>query len=560
MNLLRLLRPFGPQILLALLLSLPPAVAQALLPGWVVKPLFDQVLAGEFERLGSVLWVGGGLLLGLVLGSYAQEAFMGYLSIGIPATLRSQIVDRLLAANLVAVPPSAGGLAGRIVGDLRELESFVFFSLGGLLIQGVTFLAILGQLLLRYTELTLYMLLVLPFLALLLAWIGRLVTQYTRHTQAALERLAGRMSEGFGRLEFIRALGLENFTKARFLQANRLQYRMGRTRALLSALNLPLGQLATTLLLGFLLALGVGQVQQGKMTSGDLTAFLTLLALAITPLQTLARAGMLYAQGEGSAARVNELLNLPKAVAGGTLIPEQLEGRLELEAVSFAYPNATEVLTNLDLHIPAGSFTALVGASGSGKSTVLRLLLGLYPPSGGQVLLDGRPLEAYQLDWMRSKLAWVPQEPLLFAGSVRENLQALAPQADEARMQQALQRVGLQGEISLENRLEDDGSGLSVGQRQRLAIAAALLREARVLLLDEITSALDRGSEAQVTAALEAVRPGRTVVLVAHRLSTVRAADQIVVMDQGRVVEIGQHQELLARQGLYSQLWRSGEV
>lgn len=559
MNLLKLLRPFGPQILLALLLSLPPAVAQALLPGWVVKPLFDQVLAGQFERLGAVLWVGGGLLLGLVLGSYAQEAFMGYLSIRIPASLRAQIFERLLGANLASVPASAGGLAGRIVGDLRELESFVFFSLGGLLIQGVSFLAILGQLLLHYTELTLYMLLVLPLLALLLAWIGRLVTHYSHRTQAALERLAGRMAEGFGRLEFIRALGLEGFARARFLQANRLQYRMGRTRALLSALNLPLGQLATTLLLGFLLALGVGQVQQGKMTSGDLTAFLTLLALAITPLQTLARAGILYAQGEGSAARVNELLSLPGASAGGTLAPATLEGSLELKGVSFAYPGTQEVLDGLDLSFPAGSFTALVGASGSGKSTVLRLLLGLYPPSQGQVLLDGRPLEAYRPDWLRSKVAWVPQEPLLFEGSLRENLQALAPQADEAHLRQALERVGL-GEISLEQRLEDDGSGLSVGQRQRLAIAAALLRQAKVLLLDEITSALDRGSEAQVTAALEAVRPGRTLILVAHRLSTVRSADRIVVMEQGRVVEAGTHAELLAQQGLYSQLWRSGEV
>jgi len=555
MYLLQLLRPFWPQILLAVGLSLPPALAQAWLPSGVVKPLFDQVLTGQFERLGPILWLAGGLLLLLVIGSYVQEAFMGYLSIKIPTLLRSRIFDRLLRANLASVPASSGGLSGRIVADLRELESFIFFSLGGLLVQGVTFIALLVQLLLRYTELTLYMLLALPLLALALAIVGRLVTRYSARAQAALERLASRMSEGFARLEFIRALGLESFARARFDQANQNQYRLARARALLSALNLPFGQLATTLLLGFLLALGVGQVQQGKMTAGDLTAFLTLLALTITPLQVLAKSGILYAQGEGAASRVHQLLDLPGVVSLGTLQPEHLEGRLEFREVSFAY-GAGETLDHLNLVLSPGSFTALVGPSGSGKSTVLRLLLGLYPPSRGEVLLDGRKLEEYDANWLRGHLAWVPQEPLMFAGTVQENLQALAPHTSEARMSEVLSQIGLNSEISLSTRIEEDGLGLSVGQRQRLAIAAALLRDARIILFDEITSALDLASEAQVMAALEIARPGRTVVMVAHRLSTVCHADQILVLREGGLVEAGKHQELLDKNGLYADLWR----
>lgn len=556
MNLLRLLRPFLPQILLAAGLALLPAAAQAWLPAQVVKPLFDQVLSGQWGRLAEILWAGAGLLAVLAVSGYVLEAFMGYLSLKIPAVWRERVFERLLHADLMALPASSGGLAGRLVADLKELEGFLFYSLGGLLVQGILLLALLAQLLLHYAQLTLYLLLMLPLMALLLGWIGTWVTRYSQRTQAALERLAARMAEGFGRLELIRALDLQDFARARFRYSNQQQYRLGRTRALIAALHLPLGQLATTLLLGLLLALGVGAVQRGQMTPGDLTAFLTLLGLAITPLQTLSRIGAGFAQAEGAASRVVELLMLPEAPRMGALRPQRLEGGLELCGVSFAYPGSEITLQNLSLKIAPGSFTAIVGPSGAGKSTLLRLLLGLYHPSTGQVLLDGRALHSYDLGWLRARMAWVPQEPLLFAGTVQDNLAALAPGASPAAMQEALETVGLGREIDLQTLLEDDGGGLSVGQRQRLAIAAALLREAKILLLDEITSALDRTSEGQVMAALEAARPGRTVVVVAHRLSTVQHADQIVVMEKGRIVQVGSHTELIGLPGLYADFWK----
>jgi ATP-binding cassette subfamily B protein len=557
MNLLRFLRPFLYQILLATGLAVLPALAQALLPSQVVKPLFDQVLAGQFDRLGEVLWVGVGLLALLVVSGYALEAFIGYLSVKIPAVWRERVFGSLLQTDLMALPPSSGGLTGRLVADLKELEGFLFFSLGALLVQGVLLLALLSQLLLHYTELTLYLLLMFPVMALLLGWIGAWVTHYSRRTQAALERLAGRMAEGFARLELIRALNLQDFARARFHQSNQQQYRLGRTRVFIAALNLPLGQLVTTSLLGLLLFLGVGAVQRGEMTTGDLTAFLTLLALAVTPLQALSRVGTGFAQAEGAAARLVELLELPQAPQMGQLQLPTLQGGLELRNLGFAYPGSETTLQNLNLRLEPGSFTAIVGASGSGKSTLLRLLLGLYRPSTGQVLLDGHGLQSYDARWLRARMAWVPQEPLLFAGTVQENLAALAPEATPEAMLEALSKVGLRQEIGLQTLLEDDGGGLSVGQRQRLAIAAALLRNAKILLLDEITSALDRGSEGQVVAALEAIRPGRTVIVVAHRLSTVRHADQIVVMENGQIKEVGSHAELMGLAGAYAGLWKS---
>ncbi|WP_018465549.1 ABC transporter ATP-binding protein [Calidithermus timidus] len=558
--LFRLLHPYWPHLLLTVAFALLPALAQALLPVWLVKPLFDEVLAqGRFGELPRLLGLGLGLFGVLAVGGYLQEACVGYLSVRLPKELRERLLEHLLRVDLAQLKASPAALSGRILADLRELESFIFFGLSTVLIQGLTLLALLGQMLWRYGELTLYLLLCLPVLGLLLGWVGRRVTLQSERTQQAAERLAGGMAEGFGRLELIRALGLEDFARSRFAQHSRRHFAMGLQRVLTGSLYLPLSQLATGAIVVLLLFLGVGQVEAGKLSLGDLTAYLTLLALTITPLQTLSRGWMLLSQAEGAAGRVMGLLRLRGAIPAGSLSPEGLEGRLELRQVWFAYGDEA-VLSGLDLSLEPGTLTALVGPSGAGKSTVLRLLLGLYRPDSGQVLLDGRPLQAYAPAFLRAQVAWVPQEPLLFGGTVQENLEALAPGASPQAMATVLRQVYLLDELprGLASELSEEGGGLSVGQRQRLALAAALLRGARILLLDEPTSALDPRGEARVLEALEAVRPGRTVLVVAHRLSTVQAADKIAVLQGGRVVEQGRHAELLSCGGLYAQLWRQG--
>lgn len=555
---LRFLRPYWPQILLAVLIALLPALAQAWLPGWVIKPLFDEVLAkGQFERLGSLLWVGAGLMTLLVLGGYAQEAFIGYLSVRLPRDWRERLLAHLTRVDLAALEGSPGAISGRILADLRELESFIFFGLGTLLVQGLTLMALVWQLLGRYFDLTLYLLLAIPLIALVLGGVGRFVTKASSGTQAATERLAGRLNESLGRLELLRALGLGGLFGQRFEKVSDRQYGLGLRRTLVSALYLPVSQLATFLLLGMLLFLGVSRVQAGTLTTGDLTAFLTLIALVINPLQTLSRATTQLAQADGATQRLYELLSLPLAQSGGTYRPAKLEGSLEFRQVSFAYPKGEPVLQGASFRVQPGSFTALVGPSGAGKSSVLRLVLGLYRPQGGQVLLDGHDLSDYNPQALSEQLAWVPQEPLLFGGTVHENLAALAPRATEAQMREALQEVRLHDELDLHTVLEEEGLGLSVGQRQRLFLAGALLRKASVVLLDEVTSALDPINEAKVLQAIAAARKGRTLLVVAHRLSTVQPADQILVLFEGRVVESGRHDELMRMGGVYAGLWKA---
>ncbi len=558
MNVFYLLRPYWPWLLLAMGVALVPALAQAFFPIYVVKPLFDQILAkGEFDRLAGVLGLALGLLILVSLGGYLQELCIGYLSVRLPRDLRGRLHHHLLEADLAHLEASAGATTGRVIADLKEFETFIFFGLGILLVQGLSLLAILAQMFVHYSQLTWYLLATLPLLGIALAWVARWVTHTSNQTQAAAERLAGRMAESFARVELIRALGLGSFAEKRLEGSNQRHYLFSLVRVRISAISLPLSQLATALILVLLLFLGVGQVRSGIISSGDLTAFLTLLALAITPMQMLSRSGVLLAQAEGAAVRVRELLEIPSAPSGGTLRPADIKGQVEFRSLEFAYPSGEAVLRGLELSLLPGTLTALVGPSGAGKSSVLRLILGLYHPQRGQVLLDHQPLEDYAPDFLRSRVAWVPQEPSLFGGSVLENLQAFAPQASEAGMKAALERVRLFEELpnGLQTLLAEEGVGLSVGQRQRLVIAAALLREARVLLMDEVTSALDAESETKVLAAIEAARAGCTVLVVAHRLSTVQHADQIIVLERGRVAEQGKHADLLATKGLYARLW-----
>ncbi len=312
-----------------------------------------------------------------------------------------------------------------------------------------------------------------------------------------------------------------------------------------------------------LLVVGGQRVLRGQMSVGELTAFLLFLATFFAPIQQLVHLYTTYQSGQAAAAKLRELLATEPAVAERADAVElgPLEGEVRLESVDFTYgPAAPEVLHHVDLAVRAGETLALVGPTGSGKSTIAKLITRLYDPTGGRVLIDGHDLRDVTLESLRRQIGVVPQEPFLFAGSVRDNIAFARPDADTDELEEACRVLGVDALVErlpqgLDTPVHERGSSLSSGQRQLLALARAFVARPRVLILDEATSSLDLRSEAVVERALDVLLEGRTSILIAHRLATAMRADRIAVVDAGRIVEIGSHDELLAAGGRYAGLY-----
>ncbi len=312
-----------------------------------------------------------------------------------------------------------------------------------------------------------------------------------------------------------------------------------------------------------LLVVGGQRVLRGQMSVGELTAFLLFLATFFAPIQQLVHLYTTYQSGQAAAAKLRELLATEPAVAERADAVElgPVEGEVRLESVDFTYgPGTPEVLHHVDLTVRAGETLALVGPTGSGKSTIAKLINRFYDPTGGRVLIDGHDLRDVTLESLRRQIGVVPQEPYLFAGSVRDNIAFARPHVDDAELEEACRVLGLDALIErlpqgLATPVHERGSSLSSGQRQLLALARAFVARPRVLILDEATSSLDLRSEAVVERALDVLLEGRTSILIAHRLATAMRAHRIAVVDAGRIVEIGSHDELVAAGGRYAGLY-----
>ncbi|MDR7537852.1 MAG: ABC transporter ATP-binding protein, partial [Armatimonadota bacterium] len=317
--------------------------------------------------------------------------------------------------------------------------------------------------------------------------------------------------------------------------------------------------------LGLVLVLWLGgqRVNAGHLTAGSLVAFLAYVGFAVEPAVGLTRHYSGLRQALGAFGRVRALLDEPSQLhESPDAVPlPPISGRVRFDRVSFAYAPGRWALRDLTLEVPPGQRVALVGASGAGKSTLVNLLARFYDPVEGRVEIDGRDLRRVTLRSLRAQIGLVPQETVLFAGTVRDNIAYARPDASLDEVTAAARAANAHDFIvslrdGYDTLLGDDGLQLSGGQRQRLAIARALLNNPRLLIFDEATSALDSESEAQIRDAIDHITRGRTTFIIAHRLSTIRRADRIIVLDQGRVVEDGRHDDLVTRDGAYARLLR----
>ena len=371
-----------------------------------------------------------------------------------------------------------------------------------------------------------------------------------------------RVQETLVGIRAVQAYGREQYENERFqTQAS---------ASLLANLRLTVVQTASQAVVGLLLAagtaaviwLGARGVLQGRITQGDLVLLVAYVAMIFKPLETLAYTAGAVQSAAAGARRVLSVLNSAPEVAeadDAVDLPGRAAGNLRLEGVSFGYRPGLPVLREIELEIPAGTSVALVGPSGTGKTTLASLLLRFYDPTQGRITLDGRDLRGLTLASLRRNIALVTQEPVLFAASVRENIAYGRPGASQAEIEAAARAAGAHEFIQrlpegYQTRIAERGATLSSGQRQRIAIARAFLKDAPVLILDEPTSALDAETEEALLQSLDLLMQNRTTLIIAHRLSTVRSADRIVVIRDGRIEESGSHDELLARGNLYAHM------
>ncbi len=568
-NPLKLVKEEWRYLLAGFVTSLVIAVSSALLPSWVIKPISEQVLEQKkYDQFLPLVLRAGLLVFVASVALYGQEVLFGIGGEHLGARLRREVYAALLRSGVGLAPdrqaddsgPTSGGRAARVMSDVSALVNFFIYEMGLFVTQAATVVAGFVFLMLQNPLLTCGLLLSLVPLAWLLDRIGRGIENAFKANQTAVEGASGAMSEGLSRMEAIKAFRLEKTVLERFRGPNEAQARASVRRVQLAALHWPLSQVVIGLGVVALLLFTIGEVQAKRMTSGTMIAYFTQLVIIIAPVQIFARLWARWTAMYEPARSIQTALELPAEPDPGNLSPKSWRGELCFEAMTARYPGASvPALDDVSLTIRAGESVALVGPSGSGKTTVTRLLLRLLDLESGQILLDGQNLREYTLNASRSAIALVPQQPQLFTGSILENVRLARPDATEAQVWRALEAANLSEEIhamprGLETMLGEAGSGISGGQAQRLSIARALLLEAPIIVLDEPTSALDAHSEAAVKRTLELLRGTRTVIVIAHRLTTVESVDRIVVLELGRVIEEGSHLELIGAGGAYAGL------
>lgn len=546
------------------------AAAGASLWAWLLGPLLGALLTSAPANLGWVRLSREELLTalpGLLIAVALLRGFANFVHTGLMESTAQRVLRALrreLYARLLAVPPGwfdtqhSGELLTRFTSDVDKVEFAVGFALSRLVRDSLQLLALLVTCFLIDPRLAVLAFVVIPLTLLPLRRFARSLKRTAREAQGSLGALTTLVAESLANLSIVQAYRAEALTLERFdLEQTRYLQVMRRSLLLRGAYS-PTLEFLGVLGVAACLAVGAQAVAADPALSTRLVSFLAAALLLYQPVKGLSQTASQLSAAAGSAERVFELLEVePEDGAGRPCGP--LREALRFEGAVVEYGDGRQGLRGLTLEVPAGKRTALVGASGSGKTTALAVILRFVELRGGAATWDGAPLASLSREALRAQVAWVPQEPVLLSGTVGENLRLGAAQADEPALWKALQQAHAEDFVralpqGLATEVGERGARLSGGQRQRLALARAFLRSPSLLLLDEPTAALDAASEEAVQLGLAALMAGRTVLVVAHRLSTVRTADLIHVLGEGRVLESGTHAALLARGGAYARL------
>ncbi|MDQ3897665.1 MAG: ABC transporter ATP-binding protein/permease, partial [Actinomycetota bacterium] len=534
----------------------------------LVRNGLDRGVVAGSER---ALWATTAAFLAIVVGDWAvvwaQQRYTGRTAERLLFALRIRIFAHLQRLGIDYYDREmAGRIMTRMTTDVESLSTLLQTGLINAVVGLLTLVGVGIVLLFMNPVLSLATYTVLVPLVLATIWFRRLSN---RAYGAARERIAtvnANLQESVSGVRVAQAYGRQerNIDEFRKVSKGHLDARMRAQR--LVATYFPFVEMLSEVAAAVVLGVGAALIG-GDLSSGELVAFLLYLNLLFAPIQQLSQVFDTYQQARASVAQIGALLATEPSITepAAPVDPGRLRGAIRFDGVRFRYAGATaEALSGVDLEVAPGETVALVGETGAGKSTVLKLVARFYDPTAGAILVDGHRLAELDLGAYRRQLGYVPQEAFLFSGTVRDNIAYGRPDATDAEVEQAAREVGAHPFIAALpggylQPVTERGRSLSSGQRQLIALARARLVDPAILLLDEATSTLDLASEARVTRAMGAVAEGRTTLLIAHRLQTAMQADRIVVIDEGRVVEHGPHGDLLARGGRYAAMWRAFE-
>ena len=564
MRLLGFLRPYRMRVAIAMLCMIILGATTAIL-AWSLKPALDDALSGKNMNMIYLIPL---LVIGLYAlkgGAYYGQAYlMGYVGQKVIYDLRNLIYDHLTRQALVFFAHrKTGELLARISYDVALVQAAVSTSVTALMRDSVSIVFLLGVVFLQDWTLALIAMLVFPLVIYPIARFGKKMRHASSDGQVSMGELTSLVEETVGGIRVVKAFGMEDYERGRFrgLTGDFLHHQMRIFRA--QALSFPIMELLAGFGIAGVLLYGGLRVASGATTAGTLVSFLAALIMLYEPVKRLSRANNEIQQGLAASERVFEILDEPVAVedAPDAIDLPGFSKGICFEHVALQYAGADKrVLLDVNFKVLVGEVVALVGRSGAGKTSLANLLPRFMDVTGGAVLVDGLDVRKLTQSSLRTQIAMVTQEVILFNDTVLNNIAYGLEDVDHARVEKVARAANVHDFITrlpkgYDTLIGERGVILSGGQRQRLSLARALLKDAPILILDEATSSLDTESERLVQQAIDRLMQGRTVVVIAHRLSTVRHADHIVVLDDGKIVQTGTHSELLEQGGLYAELY-----